>query len=141
MPTYHYQCQQCSHQFLIQRSIKEEILTLCPECQTNSLQTIFYAVPIIDAEPKTLGGLADRNTERMGHYELQEKRQELAESKKRGRAEMDLPPTLPAGMESARNENPKAPWWRPGTSGPDLRLASLTPDQKNQYQYEGKVDG
>jgi putative FmdB family regulatory protein len=137
MPTYHYQCQHCSHQFLIQRSIKEEMLTLCPSCQTNSLQTVFYAVQVIDAEPKTLGALAERNTDRMGVYELQEKRQELAESKKRGRAEMNLP----AGMESARNTTPKSPWWRPGTNGPDLKLASLTPEQKDQYQYEGKVDG
>ncbi len=32
MPTYEYRCRSCEHQFEIQQSITDEVLTTCPEC-------------------------------------------------------------------------------------------------------------
>ena len=33
MPTYDYQCTECGHQFEIMQSMKDDALTVCPECK------------------------------------------------------------------------------------------------------------
>jgi putative FmdB family regulatory protein len=40
MPTYQYQCKKCGHELEEFQSIKEEPLTLCPQCKTNSLARV-----------------------------------------------------------------------------------------------------
>lgn len=135
MPTYHLQCGDCSHQVFLKQGMTEALPTTCPQCGEETLQTVFHAATVIDLTPRTVGAQADRNTERMGLYEVQEKRQELAAIRQRGRAEINLPP----GMESARPEKYEAPWYRPGTTGPDLSLARLSPEQRTKFIEEGKA--
>lgn len=40
MPTYHYRCQKCAHEFEEFQSIIDEALTICPECQGPVLRLI-----------------------------------------------------------------------------------------------------
>jgi putative FmdB family regulatory protein len=136
MPNYHYQCSQCSHEFQTLRSIKDPILTRCPECRNETLRTVIYAVTVVDTTPRTLGSQADRNFSKAGAYEREARQKEIADARIRAKTEADK---LPPGMESARNDNPVTPWWRPGTTGPDTRLASLSPKEKERYAIEGKV--
>ncbi len=43
MPTYEYQCTKCGHKFDELQSIKDEPLTLCPNCGENALKRIMGA--------------------------------------------------------------------------------------------------
>lgn len=40
MPTYQYQCRYCGHQLEEFQSIKDDPLTLCPECKTENLARV-----------------------------------------------------------------------------------------------------
>jgi putative FmdB family regulatory protein len=40
MPTYEYLCKSCNHEFEITQSIKDDKLSVCPECQEHSLQRL-----------------------------------------------------------------------------------------------------
>jgi putative FmdB family regulatory protein len=40
MPTYQYQCKACGHELEDFQSIKEDPLTLCPNCNTHNLVRI-----------------------------------------------------------------------------------------------------
>ncbi|MBM4165443.1 MAG: zinc ribbon domain-containing protein [Ignavibacteria bacterium] len=40
MPTYHYRCKKCSHEFEELQKMSDDALTYCPECETNSLSRI-----------------------------------------------------------------------------------------------------
>ena len=76
MPEYDYECGQCNHSFSIVQSIKDDELKRCPECNKNHLQRVILSPPLvfIKGEPTTIGQLADRNTQKMGRYELENKR-------------------------------------------------------------------
>jgi putative FmdB family regulatory protein len=43
MPNYDYVCKQCGHRFEAFQSMKDEVLTTCPECETLSLQRLIGA--------------------------------------------------------------------------------------------------
>jgi aldehyde:ferredoxin oxidoreductase len=146
MITYSYKCQSpdCLAEFQVKRSILESPLTVCQFCLRETIVQLFSAVSVIDMTPKTLGAAADRNTEKAGRYERQERQKELADAKKRARIEAEK---LPPGMEPARPEKPVVPWWRPGTTGPDMSLARLAPlspgdqlsPETQKYIVEGNV--
>lgn len=107
--TYDYRCGNCGYNFQIRQSIKENPLIDCPECRENTLKRIFHAVDVLPrGEPVTLAQQADRNTSKMGHYELEEKRQ--------------------AQKEGARPK-PKIerPWWRKSDKI-NMELAKLAPN-------------
>ena len=78
MPEYDYECGQCNHSFSVVQSIKEDELKRCPECNKNHLQRVMLSPPLffVKGEPTTIGQLADRNTKKMGSYELENKRRE-----------------------------------------------------------------
>lgn len=40
MLTYEYECKFCNHQFEAEQSIKDDPLTACPKCQTDSLRKL-----------------------------------------------------------------------------------------------------
>jgi len=40
MPTYEYQCDACGHEFEAFQSMKDDALTVCPECQKKSLRRL-----------------------------------------------------------------------------------------------------
>lgn len=43
MPTYDYTCKQCGHRFEAFQSMKDPLLTTCPQCATESLQRLIGA--------------------------------------------------------------------------------------------------
>ncbi|KAA0210303.1 MAG: zinc ribbon domain-containing protein [Ignavibacteriaceae bacterium] len=43
MPTYDYRCENCGHKMEAFQPIKDDPLTLCPNCNTNSLKRIIGA--------------------------------------------------------------------------------------------------
>lgn len=113
MPTYHYACKSCEHEEMIVQSIKSEPETICVSCGEAALERVIHAPDLlIRGEPKTLGQLADRNTSKMGKYELEAKRENHRKEGAKGRKEL-----------------PKAerPWWRKSDKV-DTRLAKLAPN-------------
>ena len=40
MPTYQYKCKYCGHELEEFQSIKDDPLTLCPECKTTNLARV-----------------------------------------------------------------------------------------------------
>lgn len=64
----------------------------CPKCKKLCNQ-VFYSPPaIVIKEPSTLGSLAERNTKKMGKYELQERsrKDRLAEVKRKYQPSIDM---------------------------------------------------
>ena len=43
MPTYDYACKQCGHRFEVFQSMKDAVLTTCPQCETDALQRLIGA--------------------------------------------------------------------------------------------------
>ena len=43
MPTYDYQCKECGHRFETFQSMKDAVLTTCPQCEAESLQRLIGA--------------------------------------------------------------------------------------------------
>lgn len=115
MPTYEYKCNACSYSFREVQSIKAEALLTCLECGENALQRVFHAVPVLSrGEPKTLIQQADRNEQKWGRQELEERRHKHKESGA-------------AGRRAANRKKPKRPWWRK-TEKVNTQLADLAPN-------------
>jgi len=75
MPTYDFECEACAYYTEIRQGFNDPSEHICPHCGKPTLVKVFINPPTISVrgEPKTIGQLADRNTEKMGTYELQDK--------------------------------------------------------------------
>lgn len=70
MPIYEYRCENCSHQFEIDRPIKSKPLKKCPSCKKMKLESLLFAPQCFaEREAKTIGQLADRKAKKIGRYE------------------------------------------------------------------------
>lgn len=132
MIVYGYGCQNCDICFELEQSIKDSPLTEC-ECGGRLHRLIPHTFNFaVQKDPMTVRHLADRNTREMGRYELEERRAtdkiRKEEALKAGREE--LAKKLPKGASLVDKSNYKTPWWRPGTTGPDMSL--VTPKRKKQ---------
>lgn len=47
MPTYAYACSACDHAFDVQQSFSDDALTVCPQCEKESLRKVFSAVGVV----------------------------------------------------------------------------------------------
>jgi putative FmdB family regulatory protein len=47
MPTYEYACKNCGHRFEKFQSFSDSSLTICPECDTESLRKVFSPAGIV----------------------------------------------------------------------------------------------
>lgn len=119
MPLYVYQCDDCEIALEEYQGYHDEPLKLCPKCEHETLYRVLFApyVSVVN-EPKTVAQLADRNTKKMGHYELESKIHEDKELRKSPKEE-------------------KRPWYRPDRDL-DKSLSKLTPEQTVKYITEGK---
>ena len=82
MPTYDYGCNHCG--FLwedVTQSINDAPKKKCPKCSKMTLDRILFGgIHVFTrGEATTLGQLAEHNTKKMGHYELQDKRAKTKE--------------------------------------------------------------
>lgn len=138
MITYHYRCEAegCAFEYEIRQSIKDEPISLCPECNQNTAQRVIHCGGdfIIKEEPKTLGVLADRNNKKMGKFEKEDKTREIKQKGKKGRKYLGK---LKEGATQQERPDPNyKPWWR--KEAVDKGLAKLTPKEKHTYILTGK---
>ena len=118
MPTYDMVCENCNFSFEIQQSMSDPLPVRCPQCKKHKLRQN-YSAPhcFVYQDPKTVGHLAERNTDKMGKYAL----------------------------EAARNKNPKSKpkpssWYNADAKNLTRELATLDTDQKKQdYIMKGKL--
>ena len=77
MPIYDFECQKCAYYTEITQRMEAPSKHECPHCGEKSLVKILINPPavFVRGEATTMGQLADRNTEKMGKYELQDKMQ------------------------------------------------------------------
>ena len=47
VPTYAYACSACDHAFDVQQSFSDDALTVCPQCEKESLRKVFSAVGVV----------------------------------------------------------------------------------------------
>lgn len=120
MPNFEYICDACEHSFEITQGYHDKSKRKCPSCKKLKLRRVLFpAYASVRNDPKTLHHLADRNTQKMGKYEFEEKTKDITEKKKK------------------KKEN--APWWRPGTTSVNKKLQKLTPAQEDMYIKTGKL--
>ena len=116
MPTYSYSCNKCSKEFEIFCSIKDYTgKSVCSCCRSRDtkrryitdVRTIATSVKKSDSELKTLGDLAQRNSDRMSTDE------KIALSKKHtAHNDTELEKELPKGM--SRMKKTERPAWPGG---------------------------
>ncbi len=77
MPTYDYECSECGYYKEVFQKFSEKPLVKCPECKKHKFRRVILNAPHISVkgEPTTVQHLADRNTQKLGNYELQDKMQ------------------------------------------------------------------
>lgn len=88
---YDYKCSNCGAVLQdVYRSIKDQPLTLCQVCGQNSLESIIFGGIhcSVEQEPKTLKQQAERNSKKMGTYELQAREYEDKLQSKKVRSEL-----------------------------------------------------
>jgi putative FmdB family regulatory protein len=97
----YYICDACDHHFELLQDRDEPLKQKCPKCKKNKLyQDLTGQHSFVYQEPKTVGHLADRNTAKMGKYELETKRSKHKKVRKEGHKTWynpegkDLPKTL-----------------------------------------------
>ena len=73
MPTYHYICE-CGNNFEVVESIKSPRQKHCSLCGKDTLETVMYGGIHASVDPgcTTLGHLAEKNSKKMGKYQLSE---------------------------------------------------------------------
>ena len=76
MPTYEYKCDNCDHSFEIVQSMKDKHKRKCPNCKKSKLKRVMGTpLVFVKGDPQSIGHWAERNTQKMGSYELSEKRE------------------------------------------------------------------
>ena len=75
MPLYDFECEPCAYYTEIRQSFDGPSCIKCPQCGKQTLKKVFINPPsiMVRGEPSTIGHLADRNTSKMGKYELEDK--------------------------------------------------------------------
>lgn len=113
MPTYEYRCEQCGHELEIQQSMKDDSITLCPNCNTEHLERIIsLTMWFVKGEPTTIGQLAEKNSKKMGKYKVDELTRQKKEDAKDSYTYID--------------------------KDKYKKLQKKTPEQINRYILEGK---
>jgi putative FmdB family regulatory protein len=85
MPTYDFECEACAYYTEITQRHNDPESHECPHCEKNTLVKIYINPPamFVRGEPTTIGQLADRNTEKMGSYEMSDKKEKDGINKSR----------------------------------------------------------
>lgn len=113
MPLYDFECEPCAYYTEIRQSMADPSTIECPVCGQATLKKIFINPPtmLVRGEPTTIGGLADRNTSKMGTYELQDR-----ENKDR--------PAMDPEQKAKRERHQK--------------ITSMTPEQQTHWVKTGE---
>lgn len=116
-----YICDNCEYEFSISQKMHDPLKKICPQCRKHKLyQDLTDQHTFVYQDPKTLGHQAERNTERMGKYDLEDRRKRDSKVNEQKR-------------------DKKKSWYN--KEGKDLssELSSLnTTEKKHKYIMEGK---
>lgn len=136
MPTYEYECEKCKIRFEISHSIKQPPLEDCPKCKAVKSLERLISEPfmIIDKTPKTLGSIADKNTRKMGKYELEEKQHEHKERRTKAK-ERAIQETLGTNVLNTSNKKSKLTKDEQHLK----KLTKLTKEQQIKYIEKGTL--
>jgi len=107
MPLYDYECSGCGHSEEISQKFSEKELSKCPACNKGKFRRVILNPPMafIKGDAKTVAQLADRNTKKMGKYELQDREQaDNIEERKSQKNEQDFRKKLNS-LTSAQTKN------------------------------------
>lgn len=134
----YYICDNCDHAFTILQDINEDLLKRCPNCNKKKLyQDLTGQHTYIYNTPTTLGHQAQRNTEQMGKYELQDKRhKDKIERRKQARQ-----PLVERGIISEANVEKEAetPWFGQLDKAKEKEINNDETGKKaHKYIMEGK---
>jgi putative FmdB family regulatory protein len=117
MPTYDYLCNDCGCEFERVHGFGKT-----PEpcqCGSSNIKIVINQAPMsfVKGEPTTLGQLAESNTKKMGHYELQDKRGKHEEG-------------------NLKNKKSKE-WWEKSGSASKSEINKMSKTQKARYIKDG----
>ena len=117
MPTYDYECENCSHQLLdVKQSFNEEPLSFCPECKEPRLyRVITGGIHVSVKNVNTIGQLADKNASNNKSI-INENQQRISENKK----------------------VPEKNWYDKHQTATNKEVQNMTKQQKQRYIMEGK---
>ena len=75
MPLYDFECEPCAYYAEIKQGPNDPSIIECPLCGEKNLKKVYINSPafFVRGEPSTIGQVMDRNTEKMGKYEIQKK--------------------------------------------------------------------
>ena len=75
MPLYDFECEPCAYYTEIRQGPDDPDTKECPLCEQQTLKKVFINASSISVigEPSTVRHLADRNTKKMGRYEIEDK--------------------------------------------------------------------
>ncbi len=137
MPVYVYKCknEQCeADTFETSQGYKDEALTTCPYCKTESIYRVMSLMHIAVKEVKTIGQLADKNRRELGTYGYQEKMRQLQEERL---TTNEFKGSLPKGASVVQREAKDTPW-RKATEKVDTSLARMNKEQTERFVMTGK---
>jgi len=117
MPTYDYECENCSHKLLdIKQSFNDDPLSFCPECNEPKLYRVVTGGIHISVKKKnTIGHLADKNAKNNKSI-IKENQQRISEGK----------PTK------------ETSWHEKHRTATNQEVQKMTKQQKAKYIMEGK---
>jgi len=115
MPTYEYKCDNCDHRFEIVQSMKDKHKRKCPNCKKSKLKRVMGTpLVFVKGEPQSIGHWAERNTQKMGSYELSEKR------------------------ELENKDKKSQPWWRKDSKYSNDQIKNMSESQRKNFIEKGE---
>jgi putative FmdB family regulatory protein len=138
MPVYEYVCDNCEHTFDLKQGYHDKPKKKCPACKKHKLRRVFsLAYASVKQEAKTVGHQAQRNTEEMGRYELEEKR--AGYKKEKDAAKLASLKQMGVADKEATELPSKKTWYNP--EGKDMVKEHKdlnTPEKAKKFILEGK---
>jgi putative FmdB family regulatory protein len=137
MITYEYECSECSANFDVRQSIKDDAFTVCPECNKATLSRVLHSpiyVRVLGGDPTTIGQLAERNAKKMSVEEMDRAQERYKTAKTINRVPEDRRP------KSQPTVKPKdMPEWmtKPRTKT-TADVVKMTPEQTKKYIQTGE---
>lgn len=140
MITRYYECTKCEHKFTQDQKLHDPIRKRCPKCKGKVFQDLTGIYGKVDNGPKTLIQKAERNTKKMGKYEIQEKeRMQRLQKKKQNE---DALKNAGLADENFKLPDPDSkPWFGKLDKDKKKKLFSGTPKEIAEKQKKYIVDG
>jgi|LULT01.1.fsa_nt_gb putative FmdB family regulatory protein len=114
MPVYEYRCSSCEEGFEIEQKMGSAKKKKCPSCKKHKLERLISSGYIfVKGEPQTVEHWADRNTKKMGSYELSEKREK----------------------ESGKSDS--GPWWKKDSKYSNRQINKMSDSQRRRFIEKG----